>query len=135
MKITQLVKGGLFIYECIRIVFLALVLYLQGSGGLSIKVIFTAPGVLYPLMALFIWLDANRYKVYIPLFLAGKCVGVFMLLGWSIITRQVTMIESFILSGDFFSLAAAIMINREFQKQSAQEILPQETQVQEPEEN
>jgi len=118
MKITKLIKGGLFIYECIRVVLIAFVLYLQGIGGLSVKVIYTAPCALYPLMALFIMIGANRYKVYVPLFIAGKCIGVFMLLGWSIITRQVTMIESFILSGDFFSLAAALMINRDFRKQT-----------------
>ena len=119
MKIIKLIKCGLFVYECIRIVLIAFALYLQRSGGFSVKVIYTAPCALYPLMALFIWIDANRHKAYVPLFMAGKCIGIFMLLGWSIITRQVTMIESFILSGDFFSLAAALMINRDFQRQTA----------------
>jgi len=121
MKITKLLKGGLFVYECFRIIILAFVLSFQGSWGFSIKIIFSAPGALFPLMALFIWLDANRYSAYIPLFAAGKCIGVFILLGWSIITRQVTMIESFVLSGDFFALAAVIMINKDFQKQKTLE--------------
>ena len=119
MKIIKLIKPGLFIYECIRIVLLAFILYFQGGEGISAKVIFTAPGALYPLMAMFIWLDCGRYRVYVPLFTAGKCVGIFMMLGWSIITRQVTMIESFVLSVDFFSLAAVLMIRRNLKIQTA----------------
>ncbi|MCL2266512.1 MAG: hypothetical protein FWC17_01945 [Treponema sp.] len=98
---------------------LALTLYMQEGGGFSVKVIFTAPGVLYILMALFILIDSKRYSVYLPLFIAGKFTGIFMLLGWSIITRQVTMIESFVLSVDFFSLAAVLMIRRNLKIQTA----------------
>ena len=136
MKIIRLIKGGLFIYECVRIMLLAVVLYFQESGGLSVKVIYTAPGVLYLLMALFIWLDTDKYRAYVPLFTAGKCVGIFMLLGWSIITRQVTMLECFALSGDFFTLAAALMINKSLQEQSVKaidETYPEDA-AQEPEE-
>jgi len=34
---------------------------------------------LFPLMAFFILLDGARYKVYIPLFIAGKCIGILSL--------------------------------------------------------
>jgi len=99
----------------------------SNDAGILIKMIFAAPAVLFPLMALFIWLDTGRYKTYLPLFAAGKCIGIFILLGWSIISQQVTMISSFssaaiiagnfvanagliLLSGDFFALAAVILI-------------------------
>ena len=136
MKIIKLIKCGLFIFEFLRIMILALTLYMQEGGGFSVKVIFTAPGVLYILMALFILIDSKRYSVYLPLFIAGKFTGIFMLLGWSIITRQVTMLECFALSGDFFTLAAALMINKSLQEQSVKaidETYPEDA-AQEPEE-
>lgn len=71
-------------------------------------------------MALFIWLDTERYKAYLYLFAAGKCIGIFALLGWSIISMQVTMIGSFLgiaviaelllFCGDLFAIAAVLLI-------------------------
>jgi len=93
-------------------------------------VLFAAPSALFPLMALFIWLDIDRYKVFVPLYLAGKSIGIFLELGWSIISRQGTMIGSLnftsivaqlILSGDLFALAAAIMIYKCLQKPDMEE--------------
>ncbi|MCL2440680.1 MAG: hypothetical protein FWD14_02980 [Treponema sp.] len=120
MRLISFLKTGLFIYECFRILILAIILIIQGSEpGLSIRMIFAASAALFPLMALFICIDINRYKTYLPLFAAGKCICIFMELGWSIISRQVTMIGSIdsaailaqlILSGDLFALAAVFMI-------------------------
>jgi NADH:ubiquinone oxidoreductase subunit 2 (subunit N) len=39
-------------------------------------------------MAIFILLDSSRYRVYIPLFTAGKIIGLFSLLGFPIIAGQ-----------------------------------------------
>ena len=88
--------------------------------------IFISPAALFPLMALFIWLDTGRYRAYLPLFTAGKCIGIFIVLGWSIISQQVTMItkiydaaifaELILLSGDFFALAAALLIIKDVQR-------------------
>lgn len=78
--------------------------------------IYAVPAVLFPLMALFIWLDTSRYEVYLPLFTAGKCLGIFVLLGWSIVSKQVTIMESFILSGDLFALAVILLIMKDVQK-------------------
>jgi len=114
MKIISIAKGGLFIIECIRIIALAFILIIRANESeFSTIVIFAAPAVLFPLMALFIWLDTNRYRAFTPLFTAGKCISVFMLLGWFIITGQVTMFESLILSGDLFALALILLINND----------------------
>jgi formate hydrogenlyase subunit 3/multisubunit Na+/H+ antiporter MnhD subunit len=43
---------------------------------------------LFPLMAFFIYLDSTRFKVYIPLFTAGKFIGIFSILGFPIIAGQ-----------------------------------------------
>ena len=98
----------------------------RDEPGQLLKMIFAAPMVLFPLMALFIWLDTNRYSAYLPLFTAGKCIGIFILLGWSIALRQVTIIGMFygaavfaeliLISGDFFALAAVLLITKDFQK-------------------
>ena len=91
----------------------------------SIILVFTAPGVLFPLMALFIWIDTVRCKAYLPLFTAGKCVYIFLLLIWFILSKQVTIfagndsiagIAQFFLSGDFFSVAAALIIKKDIQE-------------------
>jgi len=120
MGFTRILKIGLFAYECVRIMLLALILIINNTeNGLLTRMIFSAPSVLFPLMALFILLNTERYKVYLPLFIAGKCISVFMEALWSIISIQVTIgkgldrssvFAQFILSGDLFALAAAILI-------------------------
>jgi len=124
MNITRFLKPIVFTLECIKLLIIALIIMIQGNvPGLFIKILLAAPGALFPLMALFIWLDTIRYKEYIPLFSAGKCIGIFLLLGWFIIFRQVTMIgsifglavyaEGILLFSDLLSLGAVFLINRE----------------------
>ena len=98
----------------------------RNEPGLFLKMILAAPMALFPLMSLFIWLDTRRYNAYLPLFTAGKCIGIFILLCWSIALRQVTIIGAFygaavfaeliLISGDFFALAAVLLIIKDFQK-------------------
>jgi hypothetical protein len=111
---------------------IASIFIIQGNvPGLLTKIILAAPGALFPLMALFVWLDTNRYKEYLPLFSAGKCIGIFLLLGWLIVFRQVTMIgkifdsaiyaELILLFGDLFSLGAVLLINKDVKKPEMEE--------------
>ena len=85
---------------------------------------FAASAPLFPLMALFIWMDSARYKAYMPLFSAGKCIGFFSILGWSIIARQVRIIdvlsgspkakfESFLFYSYLFSMVVIFLIIRD----------------------
>jgi len=118
MKSVQFIKPGLFLYECVRciaVTFLFLFAF-RNSPDLSIIIIFVAPVVLFLVMSLFIWIDADQYKAYLPLFIAGKCIGIFILLIWSIATKQVIIIQSYMISGDLFSIAAVMLINRDIQK-------------------
>nr|AGS51821.1 hypothetical protein [uncultured bacterium contig00053] len=126
MGVVGILKPGLFIYECVRIIILAFVLVIIMPEKSSIPwLAFIAPGALFPLMALFLWLDILYYKAFIPLFIAGKCIGIFSLLIWSLISRQLTMIEGFagyliipemiFLCGDLFALAAILFIYRSMQ--------------------
>jgi len=99
--------------------------------GLLTKIILAAPWTLFPLMALFIWLDTDHYKAYLPLFSAGKCIGIFLMLVWFIVSRQVTMMgklfgvaiyaELILLFGDLLSLGAVLLINRDIKKPEMEE--------------
>jgi len=119
----RILKPSLFVYECVRFtLFILIILILGSKQQFSIIIVFTAPCILFPLMALFIWLDAVRNKAYLPLFLAGKCIYIFALIVWFILSKQAKMFTSndsvanlaqFILSGDLFTLAAVLVIKND----------------------
>jgi len=115
----------LFIYECIIFLFIAATMVFRSidQAGLP-EIAFSASAALFPLMAMFIWLDNTSYRVYMPLFTAGKCIGVFSILGWSIIAGQVRIIdvlsggekariESFLLYSYLFSMVVILLIIRD----------------------
>jgi len=131
MKLVQFVKPGLFVYECVRFIiilflFLMVIRETLDRSLLSMMLIFAGPTAFFSLMALFIWLDTDRYKAYLPLFIAGKCIGIVILLLWSIITKQVIIIQSYIISGDLFSLAAILLIIRDFRKSTEPQFITDE---------
>jgi hypothetical protein len=121
-------RFGLFIYECLRVFpLMGAFIALQASNSTATPwLIYAAPCALFPLMALFLWLDNLRYRNYLPLLLAGKCVSVTVLLVWFIVSRQVIMIEDFsnsvvfieliLLSGDLLSIAAVLLIMKGVKK-------------------
>jgi len=114
MRIARLANGGLLLTECIRIFILAVIILIQGNErGFTIEIVLIAPSALFFLMALFIFLDTNKYKEYARLFAAGKCLSIFIILGWFILTAQVTIIEGLILSGDLFSMAFILLVIRD----------------------
>jgi len=132
MNIVRFLKPTVFLIECIKLMCISTVLMMQSEEpGLLIKLILAAPGALFPIMALFIWLDTDRYREYLPLFSAGKCIGLFLLLGWLIASRQVTIIgkilgfpihaEELLLCGDLLSLGAVLLINKSVKKLSMEE--------------
>jgi hypothetical protein len=132
INIVRFLKPIVFVFECIKLVVIITILIIQGNlPGLFIKILLTAPEALFPLMALFIWLDTDRYKEYIPLFLAGKCIGIFLLLDWFIFSGQVTMIgkmfgsavyaEMILLCGDLLSLGAVFFISKDIKNPEVEE--------------
>jgi len=120
----RILKPGLFLYECLKILAIFTVLIIQrNDNGLFLKMVLAAPAVLFPLMGLFIWLDTNRYKAYLPLFTAGKCISLFLTAGWLIVSQQVTMLgnifkaviyaEAALFGGDLFALTAVLLIMKD----------------------
>ena len=117
MGINRILRPSLFVYECIRTILLAftLVFLLRSVGGANamLWMAFTAPAALFPIMILFLCIDANRYKNYLPLYIAGKCIGIIAFLGWSIFYGKFTMVQWTFEGGDLFALAAAIYLTKE----------------------
>lgn len=78
-------------------------------------------------MALFLLIDTQRYKNYLPLFIAGKCIGIFTMLLWSLASRRLlttgwfsgynTAAELIFLCGDSLALAAIYIVFRNINKQ------------------
>jgi hypothetical protein len=126
MRINRFFKFLLFIYECINFLILAAIIVFHNINQAALpQISFTASTALFPLMSLFIWLDSSRYRVYMPLFTAGKCIGIFSILGWSIIAGQVTIkavlsgaaeIELFMFISYLFSLVVILLIIRDEKK-------------------
>lgn len=81
-----------------------------------------SPSAIFPLMALFIWIDNSRYRAYMPLFAAGKCVGIFSLLVWIIFSGFIKakagspFLELLLLSGDLLAAAAILLIIKDANK-------------------
>jgi hypothetical protein len=132
MNIVRFLKPFVFTLECIKLMIITLIIIIQGDApGLFIKILLAAPGALFPLMALFIWLDTERYKEYPPLFLAGKCIGISLLLGWFIFFSQVTMVgsifgfavyaEGILLCGDLLSMGIVLLISRNIKNPETEE--------------
>ena len=124
MKTIQLLKPGLFLYECLRIMILTAILILRSNGDNFLgQLAYTAPSALFPLMALFIWLNSQRYRAYLPLFAAGKCIWITTLLGWSIVSGQVTIMGRFLgaavfaeivlICGDLLSIAIVLLVYKD----------------------
>jgi hypothetical protein len=121
MKITTLLKPGLFVYEVFKIIIFAIILMTEAyNSSIFLLAFFAAQGALFPIMALFLCLNTVRYKEYLPLFMAGKSIGIFILLVWSIFSQQSTMIGGFfngmsLLSFELVALAAIFYIKTNFQ--------------------
>jgi hypothetical protein len=140
MVLIRILKPALFIYECTRTFVLVCIFasLFYGTDAVSCLA-FAAPGAIFPIMALFIWIDTTGFKVYIPLYTAGKCIGLFSLAIWFAVS-WVGMIrdgfpffnkagEILFLLGDLLALAAILIILRNMRKSlNKQETITEEKQ-------
>ena len=119
MRIVRIIKPALFIFEVLKIIIFAIVLIIENqNSSIFIMAFFAVQGTLFPIMALFLCLDAVRYREYIPLFMTGKGIGIFILSIWSLFSQQSTIIGGFIstmalLSFELFALAAIFFIRED----------------------
>ena len=79
MRIHSPLCGGLFIVECARFSFLTggLVILRHNAEAVFPWQMYAAANALFVLMALFLWLDASKYSVYVPLHISGKSLSLF----------------------------------------------------------
>jgi len=134
MKLISLLKPLLFVYEVIRIIIIAILLILKANdSSQQMMMIFAVQGAIFPIMTLFLCLNTVRYREYIPLYIAGKAIGVFAILCWLLFTRQGTMIGGFvsdIILGSFDLLAiAAILVIKDDINNSALDMLTTDEQT------
>jgi hypothetical protein len=129
MEVYRPLRGGLFVYECIRLFFLvgAFVALRPGEGAMAFPwLACVVPNALFPLMTLFLWVDASNYAGYRPLYISGKCISLVSEAAWFVFSRQdlyaavygggrsVLIIIGIlgIISGDTLSTAAGFFITR-----------------------
>jgi hypothetical protein len=126
MKTYRPLRAGLFVYECFRLFFLVAVFTVLRPGeGLFPWLVYAAPGALFPLMTLFLWLNISRYSAYLPLYAAGKWLSFFTAALWSVSFRQNIItaalagnamlfimpgIVGILLFGDLLSAAAGLIV-------------------------
>jgi hypothetical protein len=81
--------------------------------------VYTVPNALFPLMALFVWIDLEKYRPYINLYMAGKVITAVSFFAWFILSfgflrdivwedraNQILVSGAFLLSaGDMLSIA------------------------------
>ena len=94
MDVFRFLAAALFIYECLRllllVVFLFIVPPLEGGtiGAFFPYIVYISSNALFPLMALFVWLRPKEYRNYIPLYMAGKIIGVVSFYAWAIFSSR-----------------------------------------------
>ena len=94
------------------------------------RFVFVVSGAVFPLMALFIWIDIDRYKAYLPLFITGKSIGLFTLIIWLILRNSAITeglyqagAEFILLSGDIFAMTGILLINKHKDKLARIQVL------------
>ena len=129
MKLISILKPALFIYEVIKLIIFVIILIIEiNYSSIFVMMFFAAHGIIFPLMALFLFLDAVRYKEYLPLFIAGKIAGIFILFGWLLFSEQSRIIGGVfngmsLLSFELLALAAIFYIKTNIQiKEPSNEI-------------
>jgi hypothetical protein len=88
METLKPLRLALLIYDVFRLLVLAVLVALFAGpkdntlAGVFPYMIYAAPNCLFPLMSLFLFLKFREYRVFLPLYMAGKTVGAAALIGW-----------------------------------------------------
>ena len=129
-------RAALFIYECVRILLLIVLLFIvpeesgfsgsfPGAGGFLSGsyesgaffpyLVYLSANALFPLMALFVWLRPEEYRNYLTLYMAGKIITAVSFYAWGLFsTRNLPGMENLIrsialLGGSIFICLADIL--------------------------
>ena len=120
MKTYKTLRTILCIYESLRLVLLAwinLLVHFEKPNIFPLMVIIV-PGTMFFLIALFLRLDLDRFRVYCPLYVAGKSLGIILSVFWIIISKISTIGEPiqflvFLLLGEILSVWVVYIIMKD----------------------
>jgi hypothetical protein len=82
MDIYRPLRVILFVYELLRLVILMVLGFTPVTPLTFPWPMYAVPNALFPLMALFLLLSPPVYRVYLPLYVAGKAIALSAALGW-----------------------------------------------------
>jgi len=99
MDILRPLRATLFFYEIFRLLLLVCFLFVaapegevlmgsSGSGAFFPYLVYLSANALFPLMALFLWLRLEEYRNYLPLYAAGKIIGVVSFYAWEFLSSR-----------------------------------------------
>jgi len=144
MEALKPLRAALFIYECLRILLLVVLLFLAPPGngipsGIGLQegsfsswaffpyFVYLSANALFPLMALFIWLKPGEYRNYLTLYMAGKIIAAVSFYAWGFfssrefpgvenIVRSITLLGGsiFICLADILSVGGAWALKKKF---------------------
>jgi hypothetical protein len=86
-KKISILSGLLFLYEFIRLLFIMQRVGISGADALE-TLFWAGPNALFPLMAFFLCASLDRYRAYIPLYLAGKAAAIALFARFAISAAQ-----------------------------------------------
>ena len=88
-------KIALCIYDGMRLIFLmgVFIVLQPGQGSVFPWLAVISPGALFFLMALFLLMDISQYRMYCPLYLAGKGFSVAATIFWIVSINSETISE------------------------------------------
>jgi len=146
MDVLRPLRAGLFFYEIFRLLALVILIFIlplesglsagrgfiggnPANGAFPPYVVYLSANALFPLLALFVWLKPEEYHNYLPLYMAGKIIGVVSFYSWEIFSsRQFfgaeNVVKSLILIGggallgllDMLSVWGAWTLRNKFRK-------------------
>jgi len=120
MDVSKPLSAALFLYECIRLLLLAVFLFIvsplgngisSGIGAFFPYMVYISSNALFPLMAMFVWLRPDEYRNYITLYMAGKIIAVVSFYVWVIFSSREGLSGAENIARSITLLGGSILIN------------------------
>ena len=90
MDVYKPLRVVLLCYELLRLLFLAFSFVFFSSlqatikGGVFPYLVYMSSNALFPLICFFLFLQPGEYRIYLPLYMAGKTIAVVLFYTWAV---------------------------------------------------
>jgi len=88
MGVLRPLRAALFFYECLRVLLLLVFMFIAAPESTDSAFfpyfVYLSANALFPLMALFVWLNPEEHRNYLALYMAGKIISVVSFYVWGI---------------------------------------------------